>query len=251
MPILNRKIGAALLVIIASTASATANNEHKKRHLRKGNNRTAKKDNTMQTILANDITEDVAFWTRSLQSSMPPDPTPPPTPPVRPITPSPTMSVPVPSPITPFPSSLQATPQPTDQVATPQPTDQVATPQPTDQVATPQPTDQVATPQPTESPVPAPSNSPVARDDAVIIGSGDLAFISVLDNDTPAAGQTLQVVSIVTQATNGDCSISLDILEVVYLPNDGFTGTDSCVYEACDRSSPPACDTATVTITVV
>ena len=39
------------------------------------------------------------------------------------------------------------------------------------------------------------------------------------------------------------------MLEVVYAPTDGFTGTDSCVYEACDLV--PQCDTATVTFTVL
>ena len=102
----------------------------------------------------------------------------------------------------------------------------------------------VAPPTPT---LPA-GNSPVARDDTATVSSGDLAFVAVLANDTPAAGQTLTVKSITSPASNGDCSIGLDLLEVVYAPTDGFTGTDSCVYEACDLV--PQCDTATVTFTV-
>ena len=73
-------------------------------------------------------------------------------------------------------------------------------------------------------------------------------FVSVLDNDTPTVGETLFVRSIAAQASNGDCSISLDTQEVVYEPDPGFTGLDSCVYEACDGVS--ACDTATLTIIV-
>ena len=98
------------------------------------------------------------------------------------------------------------------------------------------------------TPTPPAGNSPVARDDTAAVSSGDLAFVAVLANDTPAAGQTLTVKSITSPASNGDCSIGLDLLEVVYAPTDGFTGTDSCVYEACDLV--PQCDTATVTFTV-
>lgn len=78
-----------------------------------------------------------------------------------------------------------------------------------------------------------------------------MAFVSVLDNDTPTAGldgETLLVRSIAAQASNGFCSISLDAREVVYEPDPGFTGLDSCVYEACD--SILACDTAMLTIIV-
>lgn len=49
-------------------------------------------------------------------------------------------------------------------------------------------------------------------------------------------------------ASNGECSIGLDLTEVVYVPNDGFSGTDKCTYEACD--AVPVCATATVTFTV-
>ena len=91
--------------------------------------------------------------------------------------------------------------------------------------------------------------APVARDDSAQVSSGDdLAFVSVLVNDTPAAGQTLSVKSITSVASNGECSIGLDLTEVVYVPNDGFSGTDKCTYEACD--AVPVCATATVTFTV-
>ena len=73
-------------------------------------------------------------------------------------------------------------------------------------------------------------------------------FISVLDNDVPAAGEDLGVQSIVTNGSNGDCTISLDLTQVVYTPNVGFVGDDSCVYEACDRV--PECATATLRVEV-
>ncbi|KAL7465462.1 hypothetical protein ACHAXS_005776 [Conticribra weissflogii] len=89
----------------------------------------------------------------------------------------------------------------------------------------------------------------VANDDDAAIFTGFDAFISVLDNDIPAdPADPLIVKSIIQDASNGLCAISLDIREVVYTPNSGFIGADTCVYEACD--SVPLCDTATVFITV-
>lgn len=88
----------------------------------------------------------------------------------------------------------------------------------------------------------------MANPDSASISSGGDAFITVLDNDVPAAGESLVVQSITTQAANGFCSVSLDLVEVVYTSNPGFRGTDTCVYEACDTQT--VCDDATVTVTV-
>lgn len=76
MMMLNTKIGVALLAFVAGTASAATNDadhHNNKRFLRKGRKHRIQ---TQNQKLDKDITEDVAFWTRSLQSSMPP-PTPP------------------------------------------------------------------------------------------------------------------------------------------------------------------------------
>jgi len=154
--------------------------------------------------------EDVAFFTqisRGLSIPMPP-PSRPPTP--RPPTPRP------PTPSTPAPVPVPV-PNPTNPPVTPTP-----------------------------PPVPAPV--PVARPDTAFVSAGgDLAFVAVLGNDTPAPGETLTVKS-VTAASNGDCSIGLDLLEVVYSPNDGFIGIDSCDYAACDSQS--RCVIGRVTFTV-
>ena len=89
---------------------------------------------------------------------------------------------------------------------------------------------------------------PIASPDSASVSTGDEVFVSVLDNDTPTTGKTLEVESITSQASNGNCSISPDSREVIYIPNPGFTGFDSCVYEICD--SVPACDTAILTVVV-
>jgi hypothetical protein len=68
------KIGSALLAFFACTAAAYTDDErykrHPKRYLRRGTMIGEKHQ------LANDLTEDVAFWTRTLQYSLPPAPTP-------------------------------------------------------------------------------------------------------------------------------------------------------------------------------
>ena len=95
------------------------------------------------------------------------------------------------------------------------------------------------------------SSSPVASPDSANLSTSedDEVSVLVLDNDTPAAGKTLEVNRIVTQALNGSCSVSSDLQEVIYIPNPGFTGFDTCVYEACDNV--PSCGTATLTVIVV
>eukprot|EP00579_Thalassiosira_antarctica_P006795 CAMPEP_0201889690 /NCGR_PEP_ID=MMETSP0902-20130614/30609_1 /ASSEMBLY_ACC=CAM_ASM_000551 /TAXON_ID=420261 /ORGANISM="Thalassiosira antarctica, Strain CCMP982" /LENGTH=153 /DNA_ID=CAMNT_0048420343 /DNA_START=364 /DNA_END=825 /DNA_ORIENTATION=+ len=121
---------------------------------------------------------------------------------------------------------------------------QMPTPSPTPNPITPNP---IYSPTITPNPTPTLADGPVARDDEVSISAdGGLAFVLVLKNDTPAPGEELTVKSITSDGSNGLCAISLDSL--VYVPNVGFVGTDSCVYEACD--SVPECDTATLTIEV-
>jgi hypothetical protein len=103
----------------------------------------------------------------------------------------------------------------------------------------------------TDPPVSSPSDGEaVAVDDIATISSSDgIAFIAVIENDTPAAGQSLSIRR-TDGASNGNCSIGLNLLEVVYQPDAGFVGVDVCEYEACDDQEPPLCVSATVSITV-
>ena len=80
---LNTKMitGAAVLALLSVCASAAGDRQTRKRNLRKQRrNKMIHSNNNNNNNV--DITEDVAFWTRSLQSSFPPPPTPvpPPTP---------------------------------------------------------------------------------------------------------------------------------------------------------------------------
>ena len=131
----------------------------------------------------------------------------------------------------------------------------------TDQTKAPttrKPTRPPRTPRPTKHPTPiptTPNNTPqlnqnalvIAVDDTISLQSGTTeAFIAVLENDT---GSNLIVRAITSQPTNGQCSISLNLSEVVYIPNDtSFVGSDQCTYETCDDEED--CDTAIVRITI-
>ena len=99
---------------------------------------------------------------------------------------------------------------------------------------------------PTEGVLPSLA-SIIAVDDVINVPRGTTdAFISVLDNDT---GSNLAVRTIASQPNNGECSISLDLLEVVYFPNNTtFVGSDQCTYETCDEDEN--CDTAVVKINI-
>jgi len=127
----------------------------------------------------------------------------------------------------------------------------------TDQTKAPttrKPTRPPRTPRPTKHPTPIPTTPQlnqnalvIAVDDTISLQSGTTeAFIAVLENDT---GSNLIVRGITSQPNNGQCSISLNLSEVVYIPNDtSFVGSDQCTYETCDDEED--CDTAIVRITI-
>jgi len=106
---------------------------------------------------------------------------------------------------------------------------------------------QAPAPFPTEGVLLPSSASFIAVDDVINVPRGATeAFISVLDNDT---GSNLLVRTITSQAINGECSISLNLLEVAYFPNNTtFVGSDQCTYETCDEDEN--CDTAVVQINI-
>ncbi|WP_198553793.1 Ig-like domain-containing protein [Tenacibaculum sp. Bg11-29] len=72
---------------------------------------------------------------------------------------------------------------------------------------------------------------------------------NVLTNDEDKEGNS-QLVTSNTDPTNGMVIIS-STGTYTYTPNPGFIGEDSFTYTICDNGTPQACDTATVTITVL
>ena len=93
-------------------------------------------------------------------------------------------------------------------------------------------------------------NITVANDDAYNGTPGATVSGNVLDNDSDPEGdmQTVNTTP-VDDVDNGTLVLNADGT-FSYVPNDGFTGTDSFVYSVCDDGTPQACDQATVYITV-
>ncbi|MDH3262019.1 MAG: Ig-like domain-containing protein, partial [Acidimicrobiia bacterium] len=93
------------------------------------------------------------------------------------------------------------------------------------------------------------NDPPLAQDDPYSTSEDTplvVAASGVLGNDTDPDGDPLAVNSY-TQPGNGTVVVNPDG-SFTYTPNPNFTGPDSFTYQACDPN--PACDTATVTITV-
>ena len=92
------------------------------------------------------------------------------------------------------------------------------------------------------------NNSPVAVDDSATTGFETPVTINVVSNDTDVESTTTCISNIATQPSNGTVAISANGTDIVYTPNDGFSGTDTFVYTACDDDG--GTDTATVTVVV-
>ena len=67
------------------------------------------------------------------------------------------------------------------------------------------------------------------------------------DNDPEADNLT---VTLLDDAENGTLTLNTDGT-FSFIPNAGFTGNDGFTYQVCDDGSPIACDSATVSITVL
>ena len=93
---------------------------------------------------------------------------------------------------------------------------------------------------------PVVNTPPVAADDTATTLAGTAVTIGVLDNDSDADGDPLQVTAL-TDPANGTVALNDDD-EVVYTPNLGFIGEDSFGYTIDDGEGGTA--EATVTVTV-
>ena len=90
------------------------------------------------------------------------------------------------------------------------------------------------------------NTAPVANDDSTSTMPGKAVLIDVVANDTDADGDTL-IIGGVTAPANGSVYPGGDG-KLVYLPNPGFTGTDTFTYEVSDGKG--GSDIATVTVEV-
>ena len=89
------------------------------------------------------------------------------------------------------------------------------------------------------------NTSPVAQDDSVVTTTNQPTTIDVVSNDSDADGDTLSIQT-VTQPIHG--SVAINGNQLVYTPNQGFTGTDSLTYTISDGNNHEG--TARVTINV-
>ncbi|HOY32632.1 MAG TPA: Ig-like domain-containing protein [Bacteroidales bacterium] len=94
------------------------------------------------------------------------------------------------------------------------------------------------------------NNPPVAINDINTTLLNTPVSGNMLTNDNEPDGDNLVInTTPLSNPANGNVIIYSDG-SYTYIPNTGFTGTDSYVYEVCDDIIPPLCDTAIVTITV-
>ncbi|MBU1048687.1 tandem-95 repeat protein [Candidatus Bipolaricaulota bacterium] len=89
------------------------------------------------------------------------------------------------------------------------------------------------------------NDAPIAQNDSATTIEDAIVSIPVLGNDSDPDGDPLVIVS-VTQPTNG--TVAIGGSELLYEPNQGFSGTDTFQYTIADDSG--SLSTATVTIGV-
>ncbi|MGF1667023.1 MAG: Ig-like domain-containing protein [Acidimicrobiia bacterium] len=88
----------------------------------------------------------------------------------------------------------------------------------------------------------------VTGDDTGSGPAGAEVVVRVVNNDVPGNGfWDRQSFRIVTDPQNGN-ALTSGGGRIRYTPDDGFTGTDTVVYELCDTAG--SCDTATFTVTI-
>ena len=74
--------------------------------------------------------------------------------------------------------------------------------------------------------------------------------IDVLANDVDADGSLDPAsLAVFTEPSNGQAAVSTG--KIVYTPSIDFSGLDAFTYQVCDDAEPPACNSATVNVTVI
>jgi uncharacterized repeat protein (TIGR01451 family) len=89
---------------------------------------------------------------------------------------------------------------------------------------------------------------PLAVDDQTTTNKDQEVVISVIDNDDPVEGQLVtETIRIIENPAGGQVVVTGN--EIEYMPDPGFVGQDSFVYEVCNQNE--LCDQATVTVGIV
>lgn len=92
---------------------------------------------------------------------------------------------------------------------------------------------------------PDPNQPPTAADDAVTVEQGEATTVDVRANDSDPDGDQL-IVSILEPPVNGSADVTDN--QIVYTPNEGFSGNDRLTYEVDDGKEEKA--RAAINITV-
>lgn len=95
------------------------------------------------------------------------------------------------------------------------------------------------------------NDPPFALDDFFVMFVDGVLTGNLLSNDDDPDGNAINInTSPIVNPANG-LVILLNGGSFLYIPNTGFEGEDTFVYEICDSGSPSMCDQATVTIRVI
>ena len=94
------------------------------------------------------------------------------------------------------------------------------------------------------------NEAPIANDDEIRVRTNTPTSGNFINNDFDPDGDFLTVNTTPISGPSHGSVIILTSGGFLYLPNSGYEGTDSFVYEICDTGTPSLCDQATVTITI-
>ncbi|MCF8304059.1 MAG: LruC domain-containing protein [Bacteroidales bacterium] len=95
------------------------------------------------------------------------------------------------------------------------------------------------------------NDPPEAEDDSNTTEVNTPVSGNVLTNDDDPNGDELEVSeTLISGPSHGSVDIEEDG-DYTYTPDNGYSGTDSFVYEVCDDADNSMCDEATVTITII
>jgi len=115
-------------------------------------------------------------------------------------------------------------------------------------------TQQGPTSAPSVSFQPSKHSFPRVRDDGPITVQNDQPkSFDVIANDEPAYGRPMFVSEIVDPGNKGNCAIVTSLVfpqNIIYTPDPGSDGIDTCTYKACDTSNECSQDKAFVTINI-
>ncbi|MBC7411228.1 MAG: tandem-95 repeat protein [Bacteroidia bacterium] len=91
----------------------------------------------------------------------------------------------------------------------------------------------------------------VANKDVLITNEDTPVTINILGNDTDVDNNIDKASVVITNAPNHGTVTVNNLGNITYVPNNGYFGTDTLIYNVCDLGIPIYCDTAMVIINVI